>query len=238
MWFDATAGIDPHARMTAAPALIVKGIALGLGAAAPIGPVNVQIARRTLRAGFAGGFFLGCGAVTADVIYAVLSSIGLQRVADLGVVQWPLRVAGIGLLTYLGVVCLRGERDAWRHDPVSANAEAMGGSMRSAYVTGLAMTLFNPMTLAFWFVAVPAMAGSQPIYLAGHRARDPAQDLPLLCVGVFIGTLAWVTTFCALLAFAGRYRRNGWLALADGVGGVTLLVFAAAALLSSLGPFL
>ena len=41
--------------MTVSLGLIAKGIALGLGAAVPIGPVNVQIARRTLRGGFGAG---------------------------------------------------------------------------------------------------------------------------------------------------------------------------------------
>ena len=52
--------------------LFARGVIFGLGAAVPIGPVNVEIARRTLRAGFRSGFFLGCGAVTIDVTYAIL----------------------------------------------------------------------------------------------------------------------------------------------------------------------
>ena len=40
-------------------ALLLQGILIGLGAAVPIGPVNVEIARRTLRGGFLAGLFLG-----------------------------------------------------------------------------------------------------------------------------------------------------------------------------------
>jgi threonine/homoserine/homoserine lactone efflux protein len=134
------------------------------------------------------------------------------------------------LLTYLGALCLRGEREAFRADPIAYTPDVHRGVARSAYLAGLAMTLFNPMTLAFWFVAVPALVGSV--------AGGVAQDLPWICVGVFIGTLGWVVTFAAVLALAGRYRRNWWLAAADAVGGFTLLVFAAAALLSSLRALL
>lgn len=216
--------------------LITKGVGLGLAAAVPIGPVNVEIARRALRSGFGAGFALGCGAVTADVIYAVLSSAGVGKVGSVAAVEWTLRVLGVALLTYLGVMCVRGEREAWHDDPIAerpgatAPFPASRGSSRSAYLTGLAMTLFNPMTLAFWFVAVPALVGSV--------ARDLAQDLPWVCVGVFIGTVGWVITFSAGLSLAGRYRRNWWLAAADAAGGFTLLVFAAAALLSSLRALL
>jgi L-lysine exporter family protein LysE/ArgO len=197
--------------------LLIKGIALGLGAAVPIGPVNVQIARRALRGGFMSGFALGCGAVTVDVIYAVLSSLGFRR------------VGGTALLAYLGVMCLRGERWAWRGDPFSGQLKAAVGhaplaarSYLTDYITGLLMTLLNPMTLAFWFVAVPALVGSV--------TESPSQDLPLVCLGVFLGTIGWVVFFAASLALAGRYRRNWWLAAADAVGGASLLLFAGVAL--------
>jgi threonine/homoserine/homoserine lactone efflux protein len=216
--------------MTVTISLIAKGIGLGLGAAVPIGPVNVQIARRTLRGGYWNGFVLGCGAVTADVVYAVLSSVGFGKLAAVPAVEWSVRVAGTLLLTYLGVLCLRGEREAFRSDPIAVAADRSRAASGSAYLTGLAMTLFNPMTLAFWFVAVPALVGSV--------AGDVAQDLPWVCAGVFIGTVGWATTFAAALALAGRYRRNWWLAAADALGGATLLVFAAAALLCSLRALL
>ena len=93
------------------------------------------------------------------------------------------------------------------------------------YVTGLLMTLLNPMTLAFWFVAVPALVGS--------ITDDPAKDLPAVCAGVFVGTIGWVVVFSAGLSLAGRFRRNWWLAAADAVGGASLLLFAGTALVAS-----
>lgn len=213
--------------------LFANGVALGFGAAVPIGPVNVQIARQALRRGFLAGFALGCGAVTIDVFYAVLTAVGVQRLADNKAVKWSLRIGGFILLTHLGVMCLRGERIAWRADAVTFgldHATTPDAGAGRAYVTGLLMTLVNPMTVAFWFVAVPALAG--PV------AENGARDLPVLCAGVFAGTTGWVVFFAGLLALAGRFRRNWWLAAADATGGAALLVFAAAALLSSIRSLL
>lgn len=198
--------------------LIIEGLALGLGAAVPIGPVNVEIARRVLRRGFGNGFALGCGAVTVDVTYAVLSSFGLRPVLDRPLLLWPLTIGGMLLLTFLGVMSLRAARDALRSDAIDVAREK--GGIHGAYVTGLLMTLLNPMTLAFWFVAVPAAVGS--------ITANPRRDLPVICAGVFVGTLAWVLFFCTLLNVLGRWRRPWWLAVADAVGGVMLLAFAAA----------
>jgi threonine/homoserine/homoserine lactone efflux protein len=264
---------------------LARGIALGLGAAVPIGPVNVQIARRALRGSFLAGAALGCGAVTADVTYAALSSLSFARLLNRPMVVNLIAAAGALLLTWLGVACLRAAVKAWRWDPIAADDEGRGPGCRtganltktvaeaapmpcpapahmppappaagsppshrervhSSYVTGLLMTLLNPMTLAFWFTVVPGatvVAGPAPVAPpaaivkadnAGtlHRAPKLTQEhtsyLPITCAGVFIGTLGWVITFSGLLALAGRRRRNGWLAAADAVGGATLLFFA------------
>jgi L-lysine exporter family protein LysE/ArgO len=212
-------------------AVVAEGILLGLGAAVPIGPVNVQIARHALRSGFLSAFTLGCGAVTVDVFYAVLASVGVERLVRNDVVEWALRVAGVGLLTCLGAMCLRSEREAWRSDPIGPDAApAPRPHAGRVYLSGLFMTLLNPMTLAFWFVAVPALAG--PV------GAGEGSSLALICSGVFAGTVTWVVVFAGVLTLAGRFRRNWWLAAADAAGGAALLVFAAAALLSSLRPFL
>ena len=84
------------------------------------------------------------------------------------------------------------------------------------------MTLLNPLTLAFWFVAVPGAVG--PI------TEDPARDLPMICAGVFAGTLGWVVLFAGALALAGRWLRPWWATAADALGGLTLLGFALLAL--------
>jgi threonine/homoserine/homoserine lactone efflux protein len=110
-----------------------------------------------------------------------------------------------------------------RKDPLARQADEQPPPARSvgwAYFTGLLMTLLNPMTLLFWFTVVPATAGT--------GSASPARLLPVLCAGVFLATIAWVTAFSGVLALAGRFRRNWWLALADGLGGVMLLLFAAA----------
>ena len=279
-----------------------RGVLLGLGAAMPLGPVNVEIARRVLRAGFFAGVALGLGAVTVDVVYALTSAFSFVRLDDRPRVARTVGAVGVAFLVYLGVQCLRAARAAWKHDPlddvggdplpmapptgvtepartsrdregavlpgeplphgrgshgrtlqggredpVPANrldyaraVPARRATGRSAYVTGLLMTLLNPMTLVFWFTVVPATGGAAAVAAAGFDATPQAggNDLPMMCAGVFIGTTAWVFAFASLLAAAAAKagarrprRRRAWLATADAVGGATLLGFAVAAFL-------
>ena len=87
--------------------VIWRGCLLGAGAAAPIGPVNVELARRILRKGFAAGFALGCGAVTVDVCYAALSSLSLRPMQQHPWFIKTLGIAGGVFLGYLGCISLR-----------------------------------------------------------------------------------------------------------------------------------
>jgi L-lysine exporter family protein LysE/ArgO len=202
---------------------ILKGILLGLGAAVPLGPVNVEIARRALRNGMPAGFFLGLGAVTIDVLYAVLTAIGMRSLLAIPGVTFLLSIGGIALLAYLGISCIRA---AFRSRNMDFAAGASPASPHNAYLTGLLMTLLNPMTLAFWFLAVPQLT------------TQFSDQLPLVCVGVFLATVTWVIAFSSLMGFLGRYRRPFWLILADLIGGAILLSFAAIACVRFAGSFL
>src|SRR5437016_9396051 len=93
--------------------ILWKGITLGLGAAAPIGPVNVEIARRAIRGGFICGFLLGLGAVTVDVTYVVLASFSVRLFLDRPRIMLGMGVAGGAFLLLLGVECLRAVRKQW-----------------------------------------------------------------------------------------------------------------------------
>ena len=192
-------------------ASLIKGILLGLGAAAPIGPVNVEIARRSIRAGWPAGFLLGLGAVTVDVSYIILLGLGFQPLLRFPGLKIILAIGGVLLLGYLGIMSLRSaRRDYHRGLPEDGNQP-----VRRNYLTGLAMTSLNPMTLAFWFLVVPTYAS------------DIRTDLPLLAIGVLIGTVSWVVFFSTVMSLAGKIARRKALFLADACGGLVLLGFAA-----------
>lgn len=192
--------------------MIFHGLLLGIGAAAPIGPVNVELVRRTLQGGFRAGVALGCGAVTVDVAYAILVSVSLRPAFSHSTIMTALGVFGAALLVYLGVGCLR---LAWRDAPIDLTARA---SSARNYVTGILMTGPNPMTLAYWFVVVPTTVAS--------LTADVSRDLPFVCAGVFIATLAWVVCFAGLVSRVGGLGKQRWMRIANLAGGVLLLSFA------------
>ena len=198
--------------------LIIKGLALGLGAAVPIGPVNVEIARRTLRHGFHAGFALGCGAVTVDITLAVLTSLSIRPLLDSPLALRLLGVAASAVLAYLGVGCFIAAAKERRAMESPAPAAAPVPAGRN-YLAGLIMTSLNPFTLLFWFGAVPGSVG--------QITPDPQHDLPFVCAGVFLGAFSWVIFFNSVLSLAGRFSRRKWMTIANLAGGGALLTFAA-----------
>ena len=202
-------------------AILWKGITLGLGAAAPIGPVNVEIARRAIRGGFFAGFLLGLGAVTVDVTYVVLASFSVRLFLDRPRIMLGMGVAGGAFLILLGIECLRAVRKQWSEPDGEA-----GPPPRRNYLTGLVMTALNPMTLAFWFFA-PKMT----------EVKESG-EMPLLCAGVAIGTFSWVCFFAALMSAAGKKGKQRAVALANLAGGLTLLGFGGRAIWKVVHPYL
>ena len=202
--------------MPSSAILVGNGLLLGLGAAAPIGPVNVEIARRTLRHGAAAGFALGCGAVTVDVGYAVLTSVTVIQVLQYPRITAALTVAAALLLSYLAFLCFRSA--AKGHDIQAQPEPQTKLALAKHYTTGLFMTALNPMTLAFWFLAVPGSVA--------RLTAQPRRDLPLVCAGVFLGAFAWVCFFTWLVNHVRRLGKARWLAAADIAGGLMLLAFA------------
>jgi L-lysine exporter family protein LysE/ArgO len=207
---------------------LLKGIALGIGAVAPIGPVNVEIIRRTLKHGWRAGFALGLGAVTVDVTYALLTSLGVAQLSGHPGFYRAIQILGAMLLTYLAVMSLIEAFRAARSSSVGAIDDAPSPPMHHGYFTGLAMTFLNPMTILFWFTAVPAATG----------AAQSRGELPIICLGVFVAAIAWVLFFTTALKSLRRWRRQWWMMAADALGGLLLLAFAGYAFWTSILRFL
>src|SRR5271154_2156942 len=84
--------------------MLLKGVAVGLAIAAPVGPVAVLCIRRTLLQGHPAGFASGFGAVTADVIFGAIATFGVAALSDVLLEhEVALRVIGGVFLIGLGI---------------------------------------------------------------------------------------------------------------------------------------
>jgi threonine/homoserine/homoserine lactone efflux protein len=206
---------------------LLKGIAVGIVIALPVGPVGVLCVRRCLFEGAMMGFVSGLGAAFADATFGAIAALGLTVLRDwlLDYQDWFGLAGGLFLLG-LGIKALFISRV---REPEPLAGEAMLGAFASAY----ALTIANPITLLS-FAAIFAKLGADAVTgLAGASA---------LVGGVFIGSLLWWLGLsfgiAALRNLAGEVvmlwlnRISGGILLTSGVG---LLIVATRGLVGALG---
>jgi threonine/homoserine/homoserine lactone efflux protein len=140
---------------------LIKGIAVGIVIALPVGPVGVLCVRRTLFEGPMFGFVSGLGAACADTIFGIIAGFGLTIIRDfmLRYQDWFGAVGGVFLLV-VGIRALRRRGDAV---PEPLADEALLGAFASTF----ALTITNPITILafaaiFAKVGVTEGSGSSP----------------------------------------------------------------------------
>jgi putative LysE/RhtB family amino acid efflux pump len=190
---------------------LVVGFGLGFLVAAQLGPISLLAIRSTLRNGVLVGVAIAAGVAIVDTLYAAAGAAGA---AGLLAIE-PLRL-GFGVLGAV-VLAVIGARTLW-----SAFRIRMGGESseelatpRAAFVTALAATASNPLTIASW-AAVFAAASTAG---AGGGAA--------LLAGVGLGSLTMMSLLAGGVSVARRWVGPRLLRTVDGVAGAGVLGFGA-----------
>jgi threonine/homoserine/homoserine lactone efflux protein len=171
---------------------LLKGIAVGIVIAVPVGPVGVLCVRRTIFEGRLFGFLSGLGAASADTIFGVVAGFGLTVVSDILLdYQTWLRAAGGLFLVYVGVNALR--KHITRCETPERNAE----NLLSAYLSTFALTITNPVTILA-FLGIFAGVG-----FTGEEATLGRAGM--LVAGVLLGSLIW---WLGISLGAGLFRKS------------------------------
>ena len=146
---------------------------MGLGAAVPIGPVNVLIMSYALKS-YTQALAIGLGAMSADVAYLFLMTFGLLKVLNQPIVLQSLAVFGFIFLIVIAIMIFKG---ANRHLHVK---KVKKGSFIKLYVKGLFITLLNPYTVGFW-LSIASLAISKE------------GGFVWLLIGMMVAIFVWVS---------------------------------------------
>lgn len=193
--------------------LFFKAALIGLGIAAPVGPIGLLCIQRTLTYGAPVGYLSGLGAAVADLIYGAIGAFGLSALMQAFVsLTTPLTLAGALFLAWMGLQILRGTAATATHAP----SRALGSAR--AFVSVLLLTLANPMTLLS-FIAVFAA-------INGATVTD-SQSAMTMVLGVFIGSALWWLLLVALVSGLRRRISTAWTQWINRIAGLFLIAFAA-----------
>ena len=125
--------------------IVVRGIAIGILISAPMGPIGMLCIQRTLNKGRWPAFFTGMGAALSDLIYCLLTGLGLSFITDfIEANQLILQIIGSIVLAAFAFYLFRKNPARKLTTPQDAP-----NTYWKDFVTGFLLTFSNPLILFF-----------------------------------------------------------------------------------------
>ncbi len=153
---------------------LIQGFLLGLGAAVPIGPINIFIINQALR-NYKNSVAIGLGAMSADALYLGVMMLGFGSLVSDKFFLEVVGLFGVVFLFFMAFVLYRS-----RNKDISHNHENIREtSLLRYYFSGFAMTLVNPYTVAFW------------ISVSGYSINKSLES-SIAFFGLFLAILLWI----------------------------------------------
>jgi threonine/homoserine/homoserine lactone efflux protein len=200
--------------------LLVRGTILGFSIAAPVGPIGVLVIRESMTAGRKAGLLTGLGAATADGLYGLVGGLGLTAVSALLVSHaTALRVVGGLFMLWLGA-------RTFLAPPASDAAAAPPRADGRIYLTGLLLTVTNPMTILSFAAMFAGMGLASGMDGSGL-------GVVTLVAGVLAGSAAWWLILSGAASLAGRKLTPSLLRWVNRGSGVIIAVFGTVALVAA-----
>ncbi|MFZ3033063.1 MAG: LysE family transporter [Parvibaculum sp.] len=199
--------------------LVATGIAIGVAVAAPIGPVNLIVIRRTLRYGRVNGLVTGAGAAMGDGIFAAMAAFSLTAAIDflLSYEFWLQTIGGLFLII-LGLRTLLSHPHLAELEP-----EKVSGVPAHVFLTTFALTITNPATMLGFIAIFGGVAGlSSAGQGYGHAA--------MLTGSVIAGSLLWWFGLSQFVALFRQRMSDHLLEIINRVSGGIIILFGVAVL--------
>ena len=186
----------------------ITGILLGLGVAIPIGPLNILIMNYSLSS-FGRGFALGMGAMSADILYFVLLSLGVLVVFDNPWIFKSIAIFGAIFLLYMAWACYKNASKML----AKITSTERGESLLACYLKGLGLNSINPFIVGFWLSLSSVVVSSANWMIAA--------------LGVLLALFAWVVGLSLATSLARRIISAKVARIFSYVSAVLMLFFTA-----------
>jgi threonine/homoserine/homoserine lactone efflux protein len=197
--------------------VFIQGIIIGLTLAAPVGPIALLCIQRTVADGRLHGIVSGIGVATADSFYAAVAFLGLTAISGLIIAnQFFFRFLSGIILVLVGI-------RVWVSLPVGVSIRPAHDTYMKDYLSMLAITLANPLTIIFFVAILPGFG----VVLG----RDTPSFVTEFVTGVFCGSAAWWVLLCSSLGSVRSRISAGSLKLINHISGLMICCFGAVMLL-------
>lgn len=156
------------------------GIAIGIAAAAPVGPVNLLVIQRSLCRPVGSALAVGGAGAAGDGLFAAFAAFGLAAASTL-LAAWDGAIQLVG-----GAIMLAFAITVWRAAPHLSSDRAGWPTHRMA-LAAFTLTMTNPATFLFFMGSFGAIGFAG----IGHDTMRHAVNSAALVLGVVIGSMLW-----------------------------------------------
>jgi threonine/homoserine/homoserine lactone efflux protein len=183
----------------------IYGYVYGLSLAMPPGPMNALIADRSLYS-FRAGFLTGLGALSADVIFMILTIFFYELMKNSAATPLIFFIGG-GYMMFLVIEMIRGWRNDINIDPEKRRSSS---NLVKTYLTSLLLGITNPYQILWW-----ATAGLSLIAILGLS----------VVIGLLTAILTWIIIFPLMIRAGYRVNRRTTIYVIKIFSIIVLIIF-------------
>jgi len=184
----------------------MDGFLLGLGAAVPLGAINILVMSTALHR-YSAAVAIGAGAIVSDLTYLTLILFGFLHFIDHPVLIDVVTTVGALFMAYFAWTIWKS-----RNMPIHA-VLTQKASLWRHFLKGYFLTITNPYSLIFWF--------SVSTYIATRELHAVAT-----VAGLLLATSLWVTLMPLLIHKTKHLISQRMATLFSGFSTLILLFFA------------
>jgi threonine/homoserine/homoserine lactone efflux protein len=206
--------------------VLLAAFFMGLASAAPVGPVNMLAIRRGMIGGWRRTLACGSGSVAGDLILFSLVLLGGHYFfSDLSnpTLRTVLEAIGVIVLLPLGIYFLvRAVKDplrAYTRARKRWDKSTIPAHLVSDVAAGAGLTLFNPVTVAYW---VGVTSNWLPFAHSILGSKAPEWGILMVAAGL----MTWFTTLTVAVRFIPQRIGPKFFRLVNAILGVILVGFA------------
>ncbi|NGX63164.1 MAG: hypothetical protein KR126chlam6_00571 [Candidatus Anoxychlamydiales bacterium] len=204
--------------------VLFVGMIMGIAGAVPLGPINIEMIRRSIKYGFMSGVAIGLGASFADFTYLCFLSTSIFTFINKPIILKWIGIIGSIIVAFFGIIILKEKNKKQIVNESSQNNKSFFKQSLEGYL----IALINPFIIVFWFslssqIAVITNNSLLLILYAGF--------------GVMISMIFWTFTLSFVSSITRKKVSDRWMSRINVIGGITLLGLAAFGLVRSLYYF-
>lgn len=202
-----------------------KGLIIGIIVSAPIGPIGLLCAQRTLSKGRAHGYATAIGATLSDLFYAIIAVCGMSFVVDfIKDHQFGLRLAGCAAIFLYGLY-------TYINNPVNKlNKIQPTKDYIQDCLSSFGLTITNPLVILL-FIALFAKFN----YVSdSFSLTNNILAIAFILIGA---TLWWLFLVNIISYFRGRFNIRGMGVINRGTGIILMVLSVGAFLFWLIEPY-